>query len=503
LVIAGGRVLGLGADPHLPEVADIIVEGTTIKTVAPNAAARLPEGERARLDTIDARGKLVMPGFVNAHYHSHDIFLKGCFEPQPLEFWVLNALPRNYPPRSPREIRARTLLGAAECIRGGITTVQDMVTLYPMSPEQVDAVHDAYAASGIRAVLALQVADTGPLDTVPYWRETIPAEFWPMLGGGPAAGPAPDLVARVESELAARMGRHTRIGWAIAPSSPERCSTAMLERLADLADRLDLPVFSHIYISKAEALNARQRYPESQGSLIRRLKSAGLLGPRLSLAHGVWLSPEEIALMAEAGAGLVLNPVSNLKNKNGVAPIRALIRAGINLALGCDNCSCTDAQNMFEVMKAMCLLAAVSDFTPGPPGAPEAIAAATLGGARALRRTNDLGAVAPGKKADLVILDLADPVFVPLNSVPRQLVYGECGRSVETVIIDGRIVMRDRVLTTIDEAGLRAEVEEAMVAFRRDAETVLTRNKRLYEYILAADRRIWAHDLALARYVGH
>ena len=149
-MIAGGRVVGQGQDPHLPDIADILVEGTSVAAVDPGVQARLPEGDRAACATIDARGKLVMPGFVNAHYHSHDIFLKGYFDPQPLEFWVLNALPRNYPPRSAAEIRARTLLGAAECIRSGITTVQDMVTLFPMTPEQVEAAHSAYAESGLR-----------------------------------------------------------------------------------------------------------------------------------------------------------------------------------------------------------------------------------------------------------------------------------------------------------------------------------------------------------------
>jgi len=492
LLIAGGRVLGQGADPHLPAIADLRIDGGRVAAIG-----RGLEAEGARV--IDARGKLVIPGFVNAHYHSHDVFLKGYFEPQPLEQWVLNALPRNYPPRSPAEIRARTLLGAVECIRGGITTIQDMVTLFPMSGEQVDAVVNAYAESGLRTVLALQVADTGPLDTVPYWRETIPAELQSMLGGG---GPGPDLVARVAAELAARIGRHPRITWALAPSSPERCSRTMLERLAALAERHTLPVFTHLYISKAEAVNARLNFGASQGSLIRLLEEVGLLGPRLGLAHGVWLAPDEIALIADAGTGLILNPVSNLKNKNGVAPIRDLIAAGVDLALGCDNCSCTDAQNMFQAMKAMCLLAAVSDPEAGPPDAFDAIRAATEGGARRTGLADEIGHIAVGKKADLAILDLADPAFVPLNSVPRQLVYGESGRGVETVIVDGAVVMEDRVIKTVDEAALRAEVDAAMAGFRADAAAVIARNEKLAPYIRAADRRIWSHDLGFRRYVG-
>ncbi|MCW5773484.1 MAG: amidohydrolase family protein [Rhodospirillaceae bacterium] len=496
LILKGGRVLGHGADPHLPDIADVLVVDGRIAAIAPSLDA-------AGARVLDARGRLAMPDFVNAHYHSHDIFLKGCFEPAPAEYWVLNALPRNYPPRSAAEIRARTLLGAVECIRGGMTTVQDMVTLFPMTPDQVDAVEGAYAQSGLRSVLALQVADTGPLDTVPFWRETIPRELWPLAGGAPPSGPQVDLVDRVEAELAARIGRDPRITWAIAPSSPERCSREMLTRLAALAERLELPVYSHIYLSKAEAVNARRSFPGEGGSLLRLMQETGLLGPRTSLAHGVWLDDAEIALLAETGTGLVLNPVSNLKNKNGVAPIRSLIAAGVNLALGCDNCSCTDAQNMFQAMKAMCLLAAVSDPAPGPPDALAALDAATLGGARTAGLAQEIGSIAVGKRADLVLVDLADPVFVPLNSVPRQLVYGECGRSVETVIVDGAIVMESRVVTTVDEAALRAEVEGFAQAFRRDAAAVFARNERLLPYVLEADRRVWAENIGFGRYVGH
>lgn len=506
IVIEGARVLGHGGDPHQPEIADILVEGATIAAIGPDLWYGLSREVRDGATLIDGTGKLATPGFVNAHYHSHDIFLKGYFEPRPLEYWVLNALPRNYPPRSPAEIRARTLLGVAECLRGGITTVQDMVTLFPMDEGQVAAVAGAYAESGIRAVVGLQVADVGPLDTVPYWRETIPPDLLPLLGGAPpahaAASAPPDLIARVEAEIVRRAGAHPLVSWALAPSSPERCSPAMLERIADLARRHALPVFTHIYISKAEALNARRGYAAQGGSLVRLLRDAGLLGPRTSLAHGVWLLDDEIELLAETGTNVVLNIVSNLKNKNGVAPIRRLIEAGVNIALGCDNCSCTDAQNMFQAMKMLCLMAAVSDPAPGPPDALAALGAATVGGARALGMEGRTGVLAPGAQADIVLLDLADPCFVPLNSAPRQLVYAESGRSVETVIVAGRVVMRDRVLTTIDEAALRAEVEAVMPGFRRDAAAVIARNERLYPHILEADRRTWAQDVGAHRYVG-
>ncbi|MCC6193212.1 MAG: amidohydrolase family protein [Burkholderiales bacterium] len=499
-LVKGGLVLDASRGDDAPLAADVLIDGTRIAAVLPRGEVR---GDMAAVDVLDATDKLVVPGFFNAHYHSHDIFLKGCFEPTPLELWVLDALPRSYPPRSLEEIRLRTLLGAVECVRAGITTIQDMVTLFPLDRERVDAVVAAYEEAGVRVVLGLQVADVPPLDTTPYWRETIPPDMRDLLNGHPL-DPAlrRDPLDVIEESYLAHHAPGKRVRWAIAPSSPERCSPPLLERLRTLSERYALPVYSHVYISKSEALNARQRFATRGGSLIEFLDHCGLLNERLSLAHGVWLDDREVRRLADAKVSVVLNPISNLKAKNGVAPIRPLYEAGVNLALGCDNGSCTDAQNMFQAMKMYCLLAAVSDPRPGPPAAGDALRAATVNGARTAGLAGELGAVAPGMRADLVLLDLADPAFVPLNHAARQLVYSECGRAVETVIVDGRVVMEKRQIKTIREPRLRDAVNEAMERFRSDAEAVMAKTSRLRPFLLEADRRTWAHDLGFGRYIG-
>jgi cytosine/adenosine deaminase-related metal-dependent hydrolase len=157
---------------------------------------------------------------------------------------------------------------------------------------------------------------------------------------------------------------------------------------------------------------------------------------------------------------------------------------------------------MFQAMKLFTYLAAVSDPTEGPPDAADAFRAATVGGARTAGLQNEIGAIRVGMRADLVVLDTTDPTYVPLNSAARQIVYGEGGRAVETVIIDGRIVMRDRVIQTIDEKALSAQVKEIMPGFRSDADVVAARTARLRPYILEADRRIWREDVGLNRYVS-
>lgn len=496
LLLKGGRVLDLDRNPHHPAVADVlIVDGkiAAIGVVPDEPDAPPPE-------TIDLGGKLVVPGFVNAHYHSHDIFLKGCFDPSVLEFWALNALPHAYPPRSDEEIRLRTLLGAVECIRGGITTVQDMLTLYPLTAEQVDVVKAAYDTAGLRAILGLQVGDMSPLDTVPYWRETIPPELQPtLMGGPPVAGPDPIAVM---NEVFARRDPASLVRWAVSPSSPERCSRTLLEKLADVARRFELPVYAHIYISRAEALTARRMFGDFNGSMIDYLDAVGLLGPNLTLAHGVWLDRREIERIAAAGTSVVLNMLSNLKTKNGVAPIRQMLAAGINLALGCDNCSCSDAQNIFQAMKLYTFLAAVSDPTEGPPDAADALRAATMAGARAAGLHDQIGALHVGMRADITVIDTDDPVYQPFNSAARQIVYGEGGRAVTTVIVEGRVVMRDRVIQTVDEAALRAELARIVPGFRADADKVFARTARLRPYILEADKRIWGEDVGIDRYLS-
>jgi cytosine/adenosine deaminase-related metal-dependent hydrolase len=236
--------------------------------------------------------------------------------------------------------------------------------------------------------------------------------------------------------------------------------------------------------------------------MIRQLADIGLLTPRTTIAHGVWLTRDEIAIMAEHGSGIAHNPISNLKLKSGVAPMHAAMQAGVRVALGCDNCSCGDCQSMFQAMKMFCLLAAVTDPNPTGVRAADAIKAATLGGAQAMNLTGEIGAVRAGMKADLVVIDLDDVAWQPLNSVARQLVFSEAGRGVETTIVDGEIVMFERRITTIDEAALREELGSLMPAFRRDFAKIAEANQRVVPYLLAANDRLKSHDLGINRFVA-
>jgi 5-methylthioadenosine/S-adenosylhomocysteine deaminase len=494
LLLKGGQALTPGGDWHDPPRADIAIAGDTIAGVADSYRY---DGD-SRVEVIDARDHLVLPGFINAHYHSHDVLAKGTLEEVPLETWRLYALPPQYPPRSAEEIYARTLLGALECLRSGMTTIQDMLTLYPYEERHMDAVMKAYNEVGIRVVFALQYADRKGIETIPFWKDTFPAELHPLLSTSTEPERQLDLIGHFETTRL-KAPQRPRVSWALGPSSPERCSTAILQRTIELARRYDIPVYSHIYESRGMALQARLTIPEYSGLLIRRLAKEGVLDPRLNFAHSVWLMQEEIELLAEHGAGVVLNPQGNLKMKCGIAPIRALQNAGVRIGLGCDNCSCSDAQNMFVAMKLFTLLAAISDPIPGPPQAVAALRAATEAGADGARLGNTLGRIASGFKADLTLIDTKDPTFSPMNSAARQLVHIEAGRGVRHVICDGRIVVRDRQLTTVDEATIYEAVKAVMPEFRRDFSTISQRVAKLQPWLDRAHRQIMAAELDIDR----
>ena len=476
-LIRGGRIYDHDGDVHQPATADLLINGETIERIAPAIA---PE---TGVEVIDAKGKLVIPGMVNAHYHSHDVLAKGLFEEMPFDVWTLHSNPGNYGNRSQREIRLRTLLGAAESLRNGITTIQDFLTVVPQDDATVDTVLSAYEEAGVRVVFAVAARDKAALDIAPFIPKDLPESIRQKLAGA-------DRSAKSELDYVA--GQIKRLGlkptprqtWALAPSAPQRCSLELLEGMAALSREHDLPVFTHVYETRPQAAAARVQ----SVSLLKSLADAGLMNEKLNLVHGVWLTPDDIAQLAAAGARVVHNPISNLKLKSGVAPILDLHRAGVEVALGCDNYSCAETQNIFIAMRMLCLLPAVT--------------IPNLGRSMPPMRCAPPRSTARGQSAWTARPARSSPAWPPtsrssistsrrlcrFNSAARQLVFAEGGRAVETVFVAGKPVVRDGKLITLDEAALAAEAAEISPAFRRDAEALASRNSDLIAPLLAANR---------------
>ncbi len=493
ILIKGGLVYDHDGDVHKPVAADILIEGSDIVAVGPKLTGPRIQGAQV----IDAHDHLVIPGLINAHYHSHDTLCRGMFEEMPLEFWLLYTLPMGAF-RSKEELRLRTLVGALEAMRCGITTLQDMLGLIPLTEENVDIVLDAYAEIGERVVFSPMVFDIPAIAMIRH-SDALPPDIQEMLGT--KALSAVEQMNFIDAQLFRRPAKGT-LHWAIAPFAPQRCTPELLEMCATLSALRNLPVYTHVYETRGQAVMAREFYASHGGSFITYLNHCGLLNRRLNVAHSVWLSREEMDMMAAADAGAVLNHNSNLKLKSGIAPILDMREAGMRVGLGCDNCSGSDVQNMFQSMKAYCTLAAVSDPMPGPPLAHEALRNATVGSARSALLDDQLGAIKPGYKADLVLLDMKDTAYLPYNSAARQLVYTETGRAIDTVIIDGRVVIKDRVVKTIDEAALRAEVNDLMTHFVPEYEAMVKARAVALPYLMEAHKRVWATPLKMQRFLA-
>ena len=491
-VLTSARVYRHDSDTDHPAVADVLVENGIIKAVGDNLS-------NANLERIDLAGHLLVPGFVNGHYHSHDVLAKGRFEAISLERWgiIAGAIGNN---RSLEEVKLRTLLGAVECARNGITTVQDFANLSKYDPDYIDAMIEAYESVGVRVILSVTVRDKSQLDTILWADEMVPQEHHSILGTAAADGMA--LVDFVGDQIDRIGDRGGRVIWGISPSAPQRCSFELLQGVARFASERRMPVYTHVYETRLQRLYAREKLAVYGGSAIDYMEAAGLVGPNVTIAHGVWPDDQEIRKLADTGTGVVLNMLSNLRLRSGIAPLAAYRRAGIGLSLGCDNCSCSDVQSILQVMKMYCLLNGISDPGPDRATATEAIRLATLGGAKAAGLDDRLGAIEPGMAADFVAYDLADPAWRPFNSAARQLVYAETGRGLRHVWVGGDRIVRDGCCTRIDEADLMRRVEAIMPEVGRELDDLARKADIVEPFMQRIQARAFAEPLSYDRYLN-
>ncbi len=373
-----------------------------------------------------------------------------------------------------------------------------MNSLVPQDEETLDCILEAYKEAGIRTVFSISVRDVAALDIAPFCGNAMPETVAAIVNGSP--GNAAADLEFIKAQLARCPANDIR-HWALSPSGPQRCTTQLLEGIAELSEQFNLPVLTHAYETRAQLAKARSAYRSHDGSMIRYLDAIGLLNRRLSIAHGVYLTRPELELMAARGAGLVHNPISNLKLKNGIAPLADIESTGINLALGCDNNSCSDCQNLFQVMKMFALLGHATMGTSRAT-AVSALRAATLGGAKALGLDSVIGAIKPGMRADLVLIDLSDYAYLPLNSAARQLVYSESGRAVDTVIVDGTVVLREGKHTLINEDDFRRQLAGVMVTVDHDFASRAASNADVIPWLTSAQDRVNSSKLGMERLLG-
>lgn len=454
----------LALDPDLmwqPRRVDLAIVNGRIKEVA---AAGAREWSARRV--IAGADRLLAPGFVNAHTHSPLNILKGTGDrlSHPAFMWLNQA---DTAGRSPDEIRVSALLGVIEHLLSGTTSIIDHFPEQGFGVADVDVLAEAYAAAGIRAVIALRVFDAAYDDILPPGG--LPADLAAVNPLTPP--PARETLALVE-DLVRRHDRHAagRLRVFPAPSNPGRCSDALLADIHALACRYDLGVHTHLLETRAQAEIARSRTGKT---MVGHLDALGVLDGRLSCAHTIWVDDEDIGLLASRGTIVVHNPESNLKIGAGFAPIARMLAAGVRIALGSDGASTNDNLAMHEAMRLAAILPRpIEPVRSRWPTAADVLAMATTGGAAAMREPL-LGRLVPGAPADLVLYDLDDIAWVPLNDPARQLVFSETGRSVDTVIVAGRILVEGRRIVGFDPVPVLQEARDLLPRLRE-------RNQVLY-----------------------
>lgn len=431
---------------------DIVVAGERIVAVH-RTGERQTEGE-----VIAAQGRLAVAGLINGHHHSHEHYHKGRHENLPLELWMNSVRPLDPIPLTARQVYLRTLVGAIEALRSGTTTIVDDLNVSPvLIPEHVEAAFKAYEDIGIRAFVGITLFDRPFFRAMPFVDEEFPVDLLQELDSRPRSDP--QGVLEFARHLAqTRHPRAHRVGYIAAPSAPQRCTEPFLRSVRAMADEHDLPVIMHVQETRLQVVTGHVMYGST---MIEFLDRIGFLKPGTSLIHCVWLNPREIDIIARSGASVQHNPVSNLKLGSGVAPVRALLDAGVNVSLGTDGCGSIESASMLKVVSAAALVNKLRDDNPAKwISANEAWGAATVAGARALGLGHALGAIEPGRKADLALFRLDSIPFVPLNNPLGQLVYAESGADLDLVMVDGEIVLRGGRLTRINEPAILAEIAE-------------------------------------------
>ncbi|MGQ0654824.1 MAG: amidohydrolase family protein [Betaproteobacteria bacterium] len=440
-----------GAGDWTARRADIAIGGNRI--VAVGADLKGFDGE-----TLEASDLLAVPGFVNAHYHSPLSILRGTAEglSHPAFMWQNQA---DTARRTPEEITLSALIGGAEMLASGTTAVIDHFPEQGFDVGHVAAVARAYETLGMRAAIALRVFDGAYDDIIPP--QGLPGA---LAQANPLeAAPLAETMALMEEAVQAFHRPQGLLRVFPAPSNPGRCSDELLVACDELARRRSLGVHTHLLETEVQTRIAAQRYGTS---MVRHMDRLGVLSSRLSCAHTIWIDEADIALLAERGATVVHNPESHLKIGAGVMPMPLMRRRGLRVALGTDGASTNDNLVLHEAMRLALILHRPAERERRRwLTAADALDMATVAGAAALQHA-DLGALAPGQLADIVLYDLNDLRWAPCNDPVQQLVFAETGGGVHTAIVNGRVVVDARRLTTVDVGALAKEARGALGSIR-------------------------------------
>ena len=432
LIITNGIVITVDGSRRILNPGAVAINGTDIVAVdtPPVIASRYRAAQ-----TIDATGKVVMPGLINTHTHAAMVMFRGLGNDLNLMDWLQKYIfPAEAKTVSPEFVRVGTRLALLEMIESGTTTFADMYYF----EEEVARVTKA---AGMRGVLGQTVIE------------------FPV----PDARTPADALKRAEA-FAREFSNDELITPSLAPHAVYTLDAQTLTDTSALARRLNIPIQIHLAETSAEIGMSQERHKMRPVAILDNLK---FWVPITIGAHGVWISPEEIALLKQRNVGIANNPESNMKLASGTAPVIGYRKAGVNVGLGTDGAASNNDLDMFEAMRQAAFQQKLISMDPTAISAPEALEMATIGGARVLGQQARIGSIEAGKRADLIVVGMSRSRQQPLFDPVAQIVYASRGDDVETTIVNGKVLMRDRKVLTLDAARVLREARTAADLVRK------------------------------------
>ncbi len=436
LLIRGGIVVTMDGTGRVIEDGAVAVKGERIIAVGTRAelSARFQPKR-----TLDAAGRVVMPGLINTHTHVPMVLFRGLADDLPLMEWLQKTIfPAEAKNVNEDFCRAGTRLACLEMMRSGTTTFVDMYYFE-------SAIADETAKAGLSGILGQTVIDF-PVPDAKTWKDG-------MAGA---------------EEFVRRWKDHPLVTPALAPHSGYTVSADHLKEAHGFAKRLDVPLLIHVAENEQEVATIRR---QQNATPVAYLESLGVLDERVVAAHMVWPEDADIETLVRRKVGVAHCPNSNLKLASGAAPVPKMLKAGVAVGLGTDGAA---SNNMLDLWREIDLAAKLHKLTSKNAAmlpAREALELATIRGAKAIRRDRDLGSLEAGKLADLILVRMDAVHQTPLHNVLSQLVYATRGSDVETTIVHGKIIMENRKALTLDEAEILAKTKEWREKIRKSLET--------------------------------
>ncbi|MEH2158373.1 amidohydrolase [Nostoc sp.] len=411
---------------------------------------------------IDGKNKLLLPGFFNAHTHSSEMWQRGIMSMFPLELWLAELY--DFAPLDPEQVYLSALGTAVETLLSGGTSVVDHLVLIPgLELETIAIATRAYKEVGIRAFIAPLIQDESLTAGMPSGESTKTHE--------PYFRSAAATLEIIEEAVRQFHRPDEGVNILVAPTGIQLCTDALFEGCTELSDRYNLCRHSHLLETKAQEKLAEEKYG---CTAVEHLKRIGFLSNKTSLAHCVWLNDADIAILAETQSTVVHNPLSNLRLGSGIAPILKYRQAGVNVTFGCDGASSNDSQDLLEAIKIGSILHNITDsdyqhwITPR-----QAVEMASIGGAKGLNIADKLGSLTVGKQADLVLYDLTNLSLLPRTDPIGLLVLGRPSNVVDSAWVNGKQIVADGKVTTINVDELRQQLfNRSQWETKRKSETV-------------------------------